>query len=151
MSRPMVVVVALLAIALSCRGRERATEPPSAPGGPVDRDTGYSTGDAALDALQKEFLPTLEANRKEFIGQTGSVRGFGAGARYPQVWLRDSATMIPATRYYFSLEWLTSWLEEHLSHQRRDGELWDWIAVGEPTRFQVEAPRAGQVYRAGAF
>jgi hypothetical protein len=151
-SRTQALVALLLVLGLSCRGREPAAPAAAAtPGGAISRETGYTTGDAALDALQKDFLPTLEANRKEFIGQTGPVRGFGAGARYPQVWLRDSATMIPATRYYFSLEWLTSWLEEHLSHQRRNGELWDWIAVGDPTRFQADAPRAGQVYRAGAF
>ena len=63
------LVVLLLGLGLSCRGREHAA--PATPGGPMSRETGYSTGDAALDALQKEFLPTLEANRKEFVGQTG--------------------------------------------------------------------------------
>ncbi|HSB60213.1 MAG TPA: hypothetical protein VLI67_00745, partial [Vicinamibacteria bacterium] len=142
---------ALLALAatLSCRERARPSEPPSVPAGATSRETRYTTGDPALDALQDAFLPTLEANRQEFAGQTGLVRGFGAGAVYPQVWLRDSATLIPATRYHFPLEWLTSWLEEHLSHQRRDGQLWDWIAAGEPGRFKADAPRSGQVYRAG--
>jgi len=143
-------LLALWALAgLACHDGERAAEPRASPAGAASRETGYSTGDPALDALQKEFLPTLEANRKEFAGQTGLVRGFGAGAIYPQVWLRDSATLIPATRYHFSLDWLTSWLEEHLSHQRADGQLWDWIAAGEPGRFKADAPRAGQVYRAG--
>jgi len=35
----------------------------------------------------------------ESRGRTGLVRGFGAGTLYPQVWLRDSATLIPATRF----------------------------------------------------
>jgi hypothetical protein len=135
---------------LACRERVDAP-PPAPPGGAASRETEYSTGDPALDALQKDFLPTLEANRKEFTGQMGLVRGFGAGTVYPQVWLRDSATMIPATRHHYSGEWLTSWLEEHLSHQRRDGQLWDWIAAGEPVRFKVDAPGAGQVYRAGTM
>jgi hypothetical protein len=138
-------------VALACRGVEPAAEPRASPGGAESRETRYATGDPALDALQNEFLPTLEANRKEFAGQTGFVHGFGAGAIYPQVWLRDSATLIPATRYHFSREWLTSWLEEHLSHQRGDGQLWDWIATGEPGRFKADAPRAGQVYRAGGL
>ena len=141
--------VAVLALAAAaCRSGERA-EPRPSPGGALSRETSYTTGDPALDALQKEFLPTLAANRREFNGQTGLVRGFGAGAVYPQVWLRDSATMIPATRYHFPVEWLTSWLEEHLSHQRPDGQLWDWIAAGEAGPFKANAPRAGQVYRAG--
>jgi hypothetical protein len=140
--------IAVLALAAaSCRSGERA-EP--RPAGAPSRETRYSTGDPALDALQEEFMPTLTANRREFDGQTGPVRGFGAGAVYPQVWLRDSATMIPATRYHYPVEWLTSWLEEHLSHQRSDGELWDWIAAGEPAPLKVNAPRAIQVYRAGA-
>lgn len=141
-------VVVLALVGASCRSGERA-EPRPTPGGAESRETRYSTGDPALDALQNEFLPTLEANRREFTGQTGLVRGFGAGAVYPQVWLRDSATIIPATRYLFPVEWLTSWLEEHLSHQRSDGQLWDWIAAGQAAPFKVDAPRASQVYRAG--
>lgn len=142
-------LVAVLALAAAaCRSGERA-EPRPSPGDATSRETGYATGYPALDALQELFFPTLEANRREFTGQTGIVRGFGAGGVYPQVWLRDSATMIPATRYYFSAEWLTSWLEEHLSHQRPDGQLWDWIAAGDAAPFKVDAPRAGQVYRAG--
>ena len=152
-SDPSALLVGLAALAataaLACRDGGTPAGPPRAPGGAVSRETGYTTGDAALDALQKEFLPTLEANRKEFAGHTGLVRGFGAGAVYPQVWLRDSATMIPATRYHYPIEWLTSWLEEHLAHQRRDGQLYDWIAAGEPSLFRVDAVRAGQVYRAG--
>jgi hypothetical protein len=68
------------------------------------------------------------------------VRGFGAGTLYPQIWLRDSATLIPASRYFFPAEYLTSWLEEHLSHQRANGELWDWIAAGDPGAFTNDAP-----------
>lgn len=139
---------AALALAASaCRSQETAPRP--TPGAASSREARYATGDPALDALQKDFLPTLEANRREFTGQTGLVRGFGAGAVYPQIWLRDSATMIPATRYHFPVEWLTSWLEEHLSHQRADGQLWDWIAAGEPAPFKRDAPGVIQVYRAG--
>ncbi len=111
-------------------------------------ETAYATGDPALDALQDLVRPTLEANHKEFAGKTGPVRGFGAGDIYPQVWLRDSATLIPATRYAYGLDHLTSWLEEHLAHQREDGRLWDWIAAGEPEAFRVNAPRAAEIYRA---
>ncbi len=132
----------------------RASTPPAAPARPslaltgYARETAYATGDAALDALQDLIRPTLEANRKEFAGKSGTVRGFGAGEIYPQVWLRDSATLIPATRYHYGLDHLTSWLEEHLAHQREDGQLWDWIAAGEPAVFQVNAPRAAAIYRA---
>jgi hypothetical protein len=108
-------------------------------------------GDAALDALQDQFRPTLEANRKELQGQTGEVKGFGAGTIYPQIWLRDSATLIPATRYFYPLAYLASWIEEHLSHQRANGEVYDWIAAGDPSQFTANAPRAARIYRAGSL
>src|SRR5258708_4346186 len=140
MKGPALVAVLALATA-SCRSSEPA-EPRPSPRGAVSRETGYSTGDSALDALQKEILPILEANRREFTGQPGIVRGFGAGGVYPRVWLRDSATMIPATRYYFSAEWLTSWLEEHLSPPRPDRQLSDWIAPRDAAPFHADAPPA---------
>jgi len=111
--------------------------------------TSYHTGDPALDGLQARFLPVLEANRRSFAGRTGRVDGFGAGAAYPQIWLRDSATLLPATRYLYPSVFLGSWLEEHLSHQMPNGALWDWIASGEPAAFVASAPRATRVYSSG--
>jgi hypothetical protein len=111
--------------------------------------TAYTVGDEALDALQSQLRPTLEANRKELVGRTGEVKGFGAGTLYPQIWLRDSATLIAATRYFYPREYLTSWIEEHLAHQRVNGELYDWIAAGDPSQFTASAPRAEQIYRVG--
>jgi hypothetical protein len=135
-------------------GCDSGTAPPPASGspspGPADcaSRTSYRTGDTGLDALQDLFRPVLEANRRSFTGRTGSVQGFGAGSVYPQVWLRDSATLVPAVRYLYSAAFLTTWLEEHLSNQRPSGELWDWIAAGEPAQFVRDAPRATGVYAA---
>src|SRR5260221_13873189 len=135
-------LVAVLAFgAPSCRIGGRA-EPRPSPGGAVSREAGYSTGDPALDALQKEFLPTLTANRREFAGQTGLVRGFGAGAVYPQVWLRDSATMLPATRYHFPPGGLTSWLGGNPAHQGPDGPLSDRIWAGGAGPLKAAPPPA---------
>ena len=100
--------------------------------------------------MQDFFRPTLEANRKELRGRTGTVKAFGAGARYPQVWLRDSATLVPLARYHYPAEYLTSWIEEHLANQGADGGLDDWIAAGPPSAFVADAPRAREVFRAGA-
>jgi hypothetical protein len=113
------------------------------------RQTAYATGDPALDHLQDFFLPTLQANLKEFAGRTGPVKAFGAGARYPQVWLRDSATLGPLVRYHYPAEYLTSWLEEHLANQAEDGGLDDWIAPGPASAFTEYAPRAREVFRTG--
>jgi hypothetical protein len=109
----------------------------------------YLTGDPALDGLHAYLLPTLDANRKSFDGITGPVRGFGAGEAYPQIWLRDSATLVPLTRYTHGREYLTSWVEEHLAHQSPTGELFDWIAAGPARAFKDNAPRVREVYRAG--
>jgi hypothetical protein len=151
-TKRLAIPLVLLVVGAACRSRV-----PTAPAARsalslsgYAREVAWSTGDPALDALQDLVRPTLEANRKEFEGKRGTVRGFGAGDVYPQVWLRDSATLIPATRYYYGLEHLTSWLEEHLAHQRPDGQLWDWIAAGEPAVFRANAPRAGEVHRAPA-
>src|SRR6185436_4401224 len=105
--------------------------------------------DPGLQALFGRLAPTLEANRKELRGRTGLVRGFGAGAVYPQIWLRDSATLIPLSRFLYGRDHLDSWLVEHLAHQQADGALRDWIAAGDPSAFRNDAPRVEAVYRAG--
>jgi len=133
---------------LALLGAMRAA-PPAAPPPAASTDaTTYTASDDKVARLLPLIQASLEANRKEFRGRTGLVRGFGAGTLYPQVWLRDSATLIPATRFLYPREHLTSWIEEHLSHQRSDGSLQDWIAAGEAARFVADAPRAAEVFRA---
>lgn len=111
--------------------------------------TSYSSGDDSLNRLQDFFQLTLKTTEKNFQGQQGLVKGFGAGSAYPQIWLRDSATVIPVSRYYYPAEYLTTWLEEHLSYQREDGSLNDWIASGDVSNFLPGAPRAKEVFRVG--
>jgi hypothetical protein len=122
---------------------------PAARAAPAPATLSWSTGDDALDRLPALIAPTLEANRKDFRGRGGDVDGFGAGDAYPQVWLRDSATLVPVTRWLYPSALLTSWLEEHLLAQQPDGALYDWIAAGEAARFREWAPRARDVHRAG--
>jgi len=122
--------------------------PPVRPSSPAPAETTYTAADDALTRLLPLIRASLEANRKEFRGRTGLVRGFGAGTLYPQVWLRDSATLVPATRFLYPRDHLTSWIEEHLAHQRADGSLLDWIAAGEASRFVADAPQATEVFRA---
>jgi hypothetical protein len=111
--------------------------------------TAYLSVDDSLNRSQDFFQPALKANEKSFQGQHGFVKGFGAGRGYPQIWLRDSATIIPASRYYYGAEYLTTWIEEHLSYQGDDGNLNDWIASGPLASFQQSgAPKAREVYRA---
>ena len=116
----------------------------------VENQTQYSIDDNYLNGLQNLFRTTLAKTEKEFIGQTGHLKGFGAGATYPQIWLRDSATAIPVTRYYYPSEYLTSWIEEHLAHQNRDGSLNDWIAGSPKSAFLAGAPHAKDIYRSAS-
>jgi hypothetical protein len=144
------VVVLLTAFVSGCGNG--AVNPTLADGTPSKLEAGcdtapsYHSGDPALDALQGYFRPVLETNHRSFSGRSGKVEGFGAGAAYPQVWLRDSATLIPATRYLYPSAFLRTWLEEHLWHQMPSGALWDWVAPGAPAAFLSSAPRTTQVY-----
>jgi len=141
--RILMMAVAGVALLSAVSGAPAPTPPPVAPA-----ETSYAASEDALTRLLPLIRTSLEANRKELRGRTGLVRGFGAGTLYPQVWLRDSATLIPATRFFYSREHLTSWIEEHLAHQRPDGSLLDWIAAGEVARFAADAPHASELFRA---
>jgi len=70
---------------------------------------------------------TLSHNQVAFQGKTGAVSGFSAGSSYPQIWLRDANTIIPASRYFYDIPYLKSWLIEHLAVQKDDGSLEDWL------------------------
>lgn len=109
----------------------------------------YAMGDPAIDALQDLFRPTLESNRREFQGRFTRVQGFRAGTGYPQLWVRDSSSLVPLSRWLYPRGYLTSWLEEMLAHQQPDGALYDWIAAGEVGLFNKWAPNARQLFRSG--
>jgi hypothetical protein len=117
------------------------------PAGPAPGELWWRTGEPALDGLAPLVADTLARNRRALPGVTGPVLGFGAGAHYPQVWIRDSATLLPVARFLEPRERLSSWLVEHLAHQSPDGRLWDWIAAGEPSAFAADAPAVREVGR----
>jgi hypothetical protein len=80
-----------------------------------------------LNKMLKLIRITLEHNEVEYEGKTGKIYGFSAGKDYPQIWLRDASTIIPASRYFYGKPHLCSWLEEHLIFQKENGSLEDWI------------------------
>jgi hypothetical protein len=146
--RGLIVVLAVCALGISLPvsplQQIAATKRPIDTG--YSQQTAYHSANQHLDRLQDFFPPTLEANKKEFLGQVGFIKGFGAGSGYPQIWLRDSATIIPLSRYYYPLEYLTTWLEEHLAYQDEHGQLYDWLALGEAANFLTGAPKVREVY-----
>ncbi len=114
-----------------------------------DATSGFRIENQYLYRMQTMFQSTLEANRKGFAGRLGPVKGFGAGDVYPQIWLRDSATLLPVSRFYFPIAYLTTWLEEHLAHQDRNGRLFGWIAAGPASHFIPYAPKTKEIYGSG--
>jgi len=89
--------------------------------------TKFHSSVAEFNTLGKLIRLTLESNRIEFNGRTGKVSFFTPGLDYPQVWLRDANTILPLILYFYEPSHLASWLEEHLSFQKEDGSLEDWI------------------------
>lgn len=88
---------------------------------------------------------TLAGNHKEFAVPDGTVSGFGAGEAYPQIWLRDSAWIVPAAASYYDAPALISWLDLHLSVAAKNGRLRDWVAAASPETFREWAPRVSAV------
>lgn len=89
--------------------------------------TKFKSSVEELNRIFKLIRITLNHNNVEFKGKTGKIKGFRAGTHYPQIWLRDANTIIPASRYFYDSAYLSSWLEEHLSFQEEGGSLRDWI------------------------
>ena len=157
-SRARVAVLSVLAVALLVAVGfviRESSLPAGGHRGPAVRqrqtiETRYESGDRDLDGLQQLFRPALEANHKQISGRLGVVRGFGAGDAYPQIWVRDSATILQLSRWLYPREELTSWVEELLAAQKPDGGIVDWIAAGAPERFVEWAPRAHAVFEVGS-
>jgi len=84
---------------------------------------------------------TLAKNHKVFVVPDGTIRGFGAGEAYPQIWLRDSAWIVKAASAYYDADSLLSWLDLHLKVAEKNGRLRDWVAAASPEAFREWAPR----------
>lgn len=89
--------------------------------------TGILSSVEEINQIFKLIRITFEKNKVTFSGETGNIHGFSPGSDYHQIWLRDANTIIPASRYFYSREYLISWLEEHLFFQKESGSLEDWF------------------------
>lgn len=89
--------------------------------------TRYKTSIPEINQIHEHIRLTLDQNQVQFKGKSGPVSGFSAGTNYPQIWIRDSRTILPASRYFYPKSFLISWLEEHLAFQRKNGSLQDWV------------------------
>lgn len=108
----------------------------------------FSSRQEIADAL-KIIRLTLSQNQVAFEGKTGRIQGFSAGIDYPQIWLRDANTIIPASRYYYDLDYLASWLQEHLAFQKDSGSLEDWVdSKGESDKNTTETDQESSAVQA---
>jgi len=94
---------------------------------PDQKATSFSSRHNKLNSAYKMIRLTLEVNQAEFKGTCGNIAGFSPGVDYPQIWIRDASTILPASRFFYPLAWLNSWLEEFLCRQSSDGSIEDWI------------------------
>lgn len=124
-------VLALASLLMSCSRVDAPTLP-------------AASESASMKRIRQVFArvpETLAKNNKTFVVPDGTVKGFGAGEAYPQIWLRDSAWIVPAAAAYYDADVLTSWLDLHLSAAQKNGRLRDWVAAGAPEVFREWAPR----------
>jgi hypothetical protein len=103
-----------------------------------------------FNTLMKLIRVTLKHNEVSFKGGTGRVEGFAAGAGYPQIWIRDANTIIPASRYFYPALYMHSWLDELLCYQEPDGSLPDWFdSRGLTDKNTVETDQEASAVQAG--
>jgi len=90
----------------------------------LDYDCEYS----GINELEELIERTLKSSATSFDGRSGRVYGFFAGSGYPQIWVRDSATIIPAARYFYEDDLITTWIEEFLIDQAENGSVYDYVS-----------------------
>lgn len=91
----------------------------------------YIEGEQEINYCSLLSNKVLEENFQKFNFNNVLIYGFVAGAGYPQIWIRDSATIMPISRHTHTKSELMSWIIAHLSIQKKSGELQDWIASND--------------------
>lgn len=126
----LTLVLGVMASASACSKVEAPIRPASAESASLKR----------IRQVLARVPETLAKNHKTFVVPDGTVTGFGAGDGYPQIWLRDSAWIVPTAAAYYEVATLTSWLDLHLAAAQKNGRLRDWVAPGAPEVFKEWAP-----------
>jgi hypothetical protein len=86
--------------------------------------TVYKSGREWLDREQYLLRQVFLNNE---IRQAGKFFGFAPGTDYPQVWIRDAATMMFYARFFYPLAVLQGMVDLFFRHQGRDGQVQDWV------------------------
>ncbi|MCX7973097.1 MAG: hypothetical protein N3B16_01160 [Candidatus Aminicenantes bacterium] len=112
----------------------------------------FETNWSEINDLGKLIRLTLHHGEVKFKGQTGEVFGFRAGTGYPQIWVRDSATILWASRYFYPEPFLSSWLEEILCYQDENGSIPDWVdASGQVDKNTTESDQEASAIQAASL
>ena len=107
-------------------------------------------------AYKKAWLPTFFASGREWLDReqyllrqvlknnetwnNGRFFGFSAGTGYPQVWIRDTATLMGYARYFYPAAPLQGIVGRFMMKQSPDGEICDWIdTTGHSDKNTVES------------
>jgi hypothetical protein len=101
----------------------------------------YTTEDSSILGLNPLLTSALNSNLISFKGKSGQIYGFSSGAGYPQIWVRDSATIVPFARYFCGDEYMETWIDEFLYCQADNGSICDFIS---PTGVDKESVETDQ-------
>ncbi|MCX6555397.1 MAG: hypothetical protein NTZ12_10395, partial [Candidatus Aminicenantes bacterium] len=99
--------------------------------------THYESGRDWLDREQYLLRQVLRNNE---IRRGGKLFGFAAGTVYPQVWIRDTATMMAYARFFYPLADLQGIVDRFFAAQTPAGEIQDWVdSIGRCDKNTVES------------
>ena len=99
--------------------------------------TRYESGHEWLNREQYLLRQVFRNNEIRFQGK---FFGFAAGTTYPQVWIRDTATMLSYARFFSPLSDLQGIVDRFFAAQTPAGEIQDWIdTIGRCDKNTVES------------
>jgi len=88
----------------------------------------YRTDYQEINKLNDLIVNTTISSATVFVDDGKPIYGFYAGSGYPQVWVRDSATVIQTGRYLFPDIYFSSWIEALCENQPENGSIHDYIS-----------------------
>lgn len=89
----------------------------------------YRTDYPEINELQTLIVNTINSSATFFVDNGKTVCGFYAGSGYPQIWVRDSATVVQTGRYLFPEVYFSSWIEAFCENQPENGSIPDYISL----------------------
>ncbi len=99
--------------------------------------TFWESGSSAIDREQYLLRQTFRNNE---IRRGGKLFGFAAGSDYPQLWVRDFATMLPYARFFYPPAEMEEVVDRFFLAQTPAGEVPDWVdRIGRRDKNTVES------------